>query len=54
VQADWCGLMIEMVFTMMGNKQLTVIMLSWLWWSERNKWMEERRRRIDAQITYSL
>jgi hypothetical protein len=33
--------MMEMILKMKGKEQLTVVMLLWLWWGERNKWREE-------------
>jgi hypothetical protein len=44
--------MMEMIFKMKGKEQLTVIMLLWLWWGERNKWREEGRRRTASDLAY--
>jgi hypothetical protein len=41
-----------MALKMKGREQLTVIMLLWLWWGERNKWREEGRRRTAANLAY--
>jgi len=44
--------MMEMVLKMKGKEQLTIVMMLWLWWGERNKWREEGRRRTAAEMAY--
>jgi hypothetical protein len=44
--------MMEMILKMTGKEQLTVVMLLWLWWGERNKWREEGRRRTASDLAY--
>lgn len=42
----------EMIVKMEAKLQMTVILLLWLWWDERNKWREEGKRRNAAEIAY--
>lgn len=51
-QAQTVREMMELVLKMKGKEQLTVVMLLRLWWSERNKWREEGRRRSVAELAY--
>ena len=42
----------ETVLNLKGKEQLTVIMLPWLWWGEQNRWREEGRRILAAEVAY--
>lgn len=44
--------LMECVLALESKKQLTAVMLLWLWWGERNKFREEKRRRGAAEIAY--
>jgi len=44
--------MMELVLKMEPKMQLTVILLLWLWWDERNKFREEGRRRPALEVAY--
>lgn len=41
-----------MVLSLHAKKQLTVILMLYLWWGERNRWREQGRRRFAAEISY--
>jgi hypothetical protein len=43
--------MLEFVLKLESKTQLTVILL-WLWWDERNKFIEEGRRRSVLDVAY--
>jgi hypothetical protein len=44
--------MMETVLNLKGKEQLTVIMLPWLWRGERNRWREEGKRSLAAEVAY--
>jgi hypothetical protein len=43
--------MLEFVLKLESKMQLTVVLL-WLWWDERNKFIEEGRRRPVLDVAY--
>jgi hypothetical protein len=43
--AESARAMMEEILKLEPKTQLAVVLLLWLWWSERNKWREEGRRR---------
>ena len=44
--------MMELVLKLEPKTQLTVILLIWLWWDERNKFREEGKRRSALEVAY--
>ena len=44
--------MMERVLKLELKTQMTVIILLWLWWDERNKIREEGRRRTAVEVAY--
>lgn len=44
--------LMEMILKLKEKEQLTVILLLWLWWNERNTRREEGRSRALAEIAY--
>lgn len=44
--------LIERIFKLQEKEQLTVILLLWFWWNERNTRREEGRSRAPAEIAY--
>jgi hypothetical protein len=44
--------MMEKILNLDQKTQLTIVMLLWLWWNERNKWREEGRRKTTGEIAY--
>jgi len=44
--------MMEKILKLNSKTQLKVVLLLWLWWTKRNKWREEGRRRTVVDIVY--
>lgn len=44
--------MMESILKLEPRTQLKTILLLWLWWSERNEYREEGRRRTAVEIIY--
>jgi len=44
--------MLRFILKLEPKTQLTVILLLWLWWDERNKFREEGRRRSALEVAY--
>ena len=42
--------MMELVLKLEPKTQLSVILLLWLWWDERNKYRQEGRRRSAVEV----
>lgn len=43
--------LMEMILRLQGKEQLTVVLILWLWWGERNKRKEEGRSRTVCHTT---
>jgi hypothetical protein len=48
--AESARAMMEEILKLEPKTQLAVVLLLWLWWSERNKWREEGRRRTAVEV----
>jgi len=42
----------ETILKLKGKEQLTVILLLWMWWNERNKRRENGRKHTPAEVAY--
>ena len=50
--AESARAMMEKILKLDSMTQLKVVLLLWLWWTERNKWREEGRRRTVVEVAY--
>lgn len=42
--------MMEKILKLETKTQVKVVLLLWLWWTERNKWREEGRRKTAVEV----